>query len=148
MSNVTYPRGFRNNNPLNIRKGSNWKGLALVQSDKSFCVFEEMRFGIRAALYLLLKYYKKYNLHTLYDIISRWAPDFENDVWNYCKIVADVMKIPHKYILTLDLCLLDDYNRLYDLLNAMIYVENGRHLYINKDVFFQIIDVDIPSSLK
>ena len=87
MAQITLPRGFRNNNPLNIRKGSKWKGLSPVQADKSFCVFTEMRYGIRAAIYLLLKYYNKYNLHTLYDIISRWAPQFENDTWNYCKII-------------------------------------------------------------
>ena len=69
MSNNTLPRGFRNNNPLNIRKGSKWKGLSPNQGDKSFCVFISMRYGIRAAIYLLLKYYKKYALHTLYEVI-------------------------------------------------------------------------------
>lgn len=141
-------RGFRNNNPLNIRKGSKWKGLAAVQSDKSFCVFVEMLYGIRAAIYLLLKYYKKYNLHTLYDIISRWAPECENDTWNYCKVVATEMKIPVKYIPTLDLDLSSDYDRLYDLLCAMIYVENGHHLYIDRDAFNKILRSFIPSSLK
>ena len=141
-------RGFRNNNPLNIRKGSQWKGLASVQNDKSFCVFTDMRYGIRAALYLLLKYYTKYNLHTLYDIIRRWAPDSENDVWNYCKVVAMQMKIPVKFIPTFDLDLLDDYERLYQLLCAMIYVENGRHLYVDKVTFYDIIYSEIPSSFK
>ena len=120
MSQSNLPRGFRNNNPLNIRKGSNWKGLAPFQSDKSFCVFSEMRFGIRAALYLLLKFYTKYHLHTLYDIISRWAPSSENDTWSYCKLVAIDMHIPVKFIATLDLDLSHDYTRLYDLLSAMI----------------------------
>lgn len=142
------PRGFRNNNPLNIRKGSNWKGLSPVQSDKSFCVFTSMCYGIRAGIYCLLVHYKKYNLHTLYDIISRWAPPCENDTWNYCKLVALQMHIPVKYIATLDLELSTDYNRLYDLILAMIYVENGRHLYISRDTFYDILTNEIPSFLK
>lgn len=144
----TLSRGFRNNNPLNIRKGSKWKGLAPVQSDNSFCVFTEMRFGIRAGLYLLLKYYIKYNLHTLYDIISRWAPSSENDTWNYCKLVAIQMRIPVKFIATLDLDLSHDYTSLYNLLESMIYVENGRHLYVPIDEFYYILSHEIPSSFK
>ena len=142
------PRGFRNNNPLNIRKGSNWKGLSPVQSDKSFCVFSDMRYGIRAALYLLLKYYTKYHLHTLYDIISRWAPDSENDTWNYCKLVAKQLDIPVKFIATLDLRLSYDYERLYNFLCAMIYVENGRHLYVPYDLFIDIVTNDILNTFK
>lgn len=145
MDNLNLSRGFRNNNPLNIRKGSNWKGLAPVQSDKSFCVFTEMHYGIRAALYLLLKYYSKYQLHTLYDIISRWAPDSENDTWNYCKLVAAHMHIPVKFIPTLDLDLTNDYERLYLLLDAMIYVENGKHFYLRTEDFYHIIRYEIPS---
>lgn len=146
MANVNQPRGFRNNNPLNIRKGSNWKGLSLVQSDKSFCRFTSMRYGIRAAMYLLMKYYKKYKLHTLYDIINRWAPSCENDTWNYCKLVAIQMNLPIKYIPTLDLDLPHDDERFYNLLCAMIYVENGKHLFVTKDLFYDILLNDIPST--
>ena len=143
-----FSRGFRNNNPLNIRKGSCWKGLAPVQSDTQFCQFSEMHYGIRAALYLLLKYYTKYHLHTLFDIISRWAPSSENDTWNYCKLVAIRMDIPVKFIPTLDLDLNHDYERLYKLLQAMIYVENGRHLCVPTDEFYYILSHEIPSSFK
>ena len=148
MENSIQPRGFRNNNPLNIRKGSQWKGLSPIQGDKSFCVFTSMRYGIRAGIYLLLKYYTKYDLHTLYDIISRWAPQTENDTWNYCKVVALELGISVKFIPTFDLDLTSDWNRLYDLVCAMIYVENGRHMYINRDEFFDIIKSEIPKSLK
>ena len=148
MTQVIQPRGFRNNNPLNIRKGSQWKGLSPVQSDKSFCVFTSMRYGIRAGIYLLLKYYTKYDLHTLYDIISRWAPQNENDTWRYCEIVAEKLNIPVKFISTLDLELNHDYSRLYNLLCAMIYVENGQYLYVPQSMFYGIISRDIPSSFK
>lgn len=148
MVNNVEPRGFRNNNPLNIRKGSNWKGLSPVQSDKSFCVFKSMHYGVRAAICLLLKYYKKYELHTLYDIISRWAPQCENDTWNYCKLVAHQLHIPLEFISTLDLELSTDTERLYSLLCAMIFVENGKVLYINKNEFFDILKNEIPHSLQ
>ena len=37
------PRGIRNCNPLNIRKGKDqWKGLLKVQNDKSFYQFKAM----------------------------------------------------------------------------------------------------------
>lgn len=148
MANNTLPRGFRNNNPLNIRKGSKWKGLSSVQADNSFCSFSSMRYGIRAGIYLLLKYYKVYELHTIYDIISRWAPQCENDTLNYCKLVAHQIGIPEKYIPTLDLDLTQDNIMLHELLCAMIFVENGRHLYVSSDLFMDILMHDIPKSLK
>lgn len=145
MDNSSSPRGFRNNNPLNIRKGSTWKGLSPVQSDKSFCQFISMHYGIRAALYLLLKYYKKYRLRTLYSIIHRWAPENENNTWNYCLLVAKELDIPSKFISSFDLNLACDPGMLYLLLCAMVFVENGRHLYISKDEFYQIINHEIPA---
>lgn len=147
MAKVILPRGFRNNNPLNIRKGSHWKGLSPVQGDKSFCQFISMRYGIRAAIYLLLKYYNQYQLTTIYDIISRWAPQNENDTLSYCRLVAKELCISEKYIGSVDLEL-NIWPNLYALLNAMIYVENGSHLYIKLDEFYDILRKDIPSSLK
>lgn len=138
------PRGFRNNNPLNIRIGSDWKGLSPVQSDKSFCVFTSMHYGIRAAIYLLLKYYKFYHLHTLYEIISRWAPATENNTYNYCSIVSHELGLSFNF----DLDLIHDYDRLYRLLCAMIFVENGKHLNVNTIEFFDILENEIPSFLK
>ena len=59
------PRGIRNNNPLNIRRTAKdqWKGLRAQQTDASFCQFERLEFGWRAAFYLLTRtYYYKYRL--------------------------------------------------------------------------------------
>ena len=45
------PRGIRNNNPLNIRRGaSQWQGLKRRQTDKDFCQFVTVAYGYRAAL--------------------------------------------------------------------------------------------------
>ena len=71
------PRGLRNNNPLNIRRTGKdqWKGLSKTQNDRSFCQFESMEWGWRAAFYLLTRtYYHTHRLYTIRGIISRWAP--------------------------------------------------------------------------
>ena len=67
-------RGIRNCNPANIRKGSNWKGLRAKQTDKAFCQFTEMKWGVRALLCLLRTYVQKYGLKSVAQIIRRWAP--------------------------------------------------------------------------
>ena len=47
----TKVRGYRNNNPLNIRiSGNNWIGEIKPSGDKSFCQFETMAYGFRAAM--------------------------------------------------------------------------------------------------
>ena len=86
------PRGIRNNNPLNIRRmyKDQWKGLRAQQQDASFCQFETMEWGWRAAFYLLTKtYYFSYQLDTIRGIISRWAPPQDhNNTEAYIKNVS------------------------------------------------------------
>jgi hypothetical protein len=84
-------RGFRNNNPGNIRHGSKWKGLKEVQDDKSFCSFVSVEFGIRAIFKLLDTYSTKYDLNTIENIISRYAPPSENATSNYINTVYRYM---------------------------------------------------------
>ena len=69
------PRGIRNNNPLTIRRTAKdqWKGLRAQQTDASFCQFESLEYGWRAAFYLLTRtYYHKYRLYTIRMIINKW----------------------------------------------------------------------------
>lgn len=68
-------RGIRNNNPANIKRGSNWKGLSPVQSDKDFCVFDSPAYGVRALICVLRTYVYKYKLNTISSIIFRFCPD-------------------------------------------------------------------------
>ena len=84
------PRGIRNNNPLNIRTSKDkWKGLSLTQNDPSFCQFETLEYGWRAAFYLLTRtYYHKYRLYTIRSIISKWAPPCENNSKAYVENVS------------------------------------------------------------
>ena len=87
---MAIPRGIRNNNPLNIRKSKDkWKGLSLTQNDPSFCQFESLEYGWRAAFYLLTRtYYYKYRLYTIRTIISKWAPPCENNSKAYVENVS------------------------------------------------------------
>ena len=87
---MSLPRGIRNNNPLNIRKSKDkWKGLSLTQNDPSFCQFETLEYGWRAAFYLLTRtYYHKYRLYTIRTIISKWAPPCENNSKAYVENVS------------------------------------------------------------
>ena len=83
-------RGIRNNNPLNIRRSKDqWKGMSKTQDDRSFCQFESLEYGWRAAFYLLTRtYYHKYRLYTIRGIISKWAPSCENDTLAYVQNVS------------------------------------------------------------
>ena len=82
-------RSIRNNNPLNIRLGkSHWQGLRKMQEDGAFCQFESMAYGWRAAFILLTRtYYNNYGADTIGKIISRWAPQIENDTRGYIPIL-------------------------------------------------------------
>ena len=89
---MTLPRGIRNHNPLNIRRGDQWQGLAATQSDPAFCQFKSLEWGWRAAFCLLTKtYYAKYHLDTIRTIVSRWAPEADhNDTKAY---IANVSRL-------------------------------------------------------
>lgn len=92
----TLPRGFRNNNPLNIVRGDAWVGLADKQNDPKFCVFTDMKFGFRAALIILRRYINGYHLNTISAIVNRWAPDGQDAVANYIAVVSKHMGVhPH-----------------------------------------------------
>lgn len=81
---------MRNNNPLNIRKSKiHWLGLKKHQDDPSFCQFENVIYGYRAAFRLMRTYYHQYSLHTINDIINRFAPCTENDTSSYIDFVCD-----------------------------------------------------------
>ena len=68
-------RSIRNNNPLNIRLGKRFDSLA---------------YGWRAAFILLTRtYYNNYGADTIGKIISRWAPQIENDTRGYIRFVSE-----------------------------------------------------------
>ena len=119
------PRGIRNRNPGNIRRGRDrWKGLASVQTDPDFFVFETPLWGVRAMAVVLRNYQRKHGLNTIARIIRRWAPAGENDATAYVSAVAKRLGIEPGA--RLDLGRVDT---LRDLIAAIIRHENGFQPY-------------------
>lgn len=119
-------RGIRNNNPLNIRKGTKWKGLRAEQTDKDFCQFESMTYGMRAGLKLLINYVSGNNsahipFNTIRKVISRWAPPSENATEKYIDFVSRETGISDGAVLRAD-----DASLLIPVAIAMAFVECGQ----------------------
>jgi hypothetical protein len=80
----------RNNNPLNIRfsEANNWDGQ--TGKNGGFSVFESPAFGFRAAYKLVKRYIDVYELTSINDIVSRWAPpEDDNHTEAYIEYLAD-----------------------------------------------------------
>lgn len=125
---MALPRGIRNNNPLNIRKGNNWKGERQPQTDPAFEEFKSMEYGIRAGFKILRNYMTGYHgmvakRNTVQSIIERWAPPIENATNNYATFVADKMGISRYQKFDFS-----DRKKMVDLVDAMIQVECGQKI--------------------
>lgn len=120
---VQLPRGFRNNNPLNIRIGNVWLGEVDTPTDPNFEQFVSMKYGLRAAFVLLRRYIRHYKRTTIADIISAWAPSSENNTTKYIEVVSGLMNIPSDQPLKYE-----DIDIMVKLVQAMCIVENGRPL--------------------
>lgn len=82
-------RGFRNNNPGNIRHSpTTWMGQT-KGNDKAFKRFESMAWGVRAMFHLLNNYRLFYGTDTIEKMIARYAPTNENDTEAYIRAVAE-----------------------------------------------------------
>ena len=115
----TTPRGIRNNNPLNIRIGNTWLGEVSENTDKQFEQFVHIKYGLRAGFVLLRRYIKHYKLDTVNEIISRWAPNNENNTTLYinrvCVLTGFEKNTPLKF----------EQETMMKLVAAMCKVENG-----------------------
>ena len=125
------PRGIRNNNPLNIRHGSKWQGLRPEQTDKCFCQFVSMEYGLRAAFRLLRNYISGWGgtrkpCRNIHDIVSRWAPESENNTRAYIDIVCK-----HTQVDAFQTISFSDRKTMIAIVDAMAQVECGRQLDIN-----------------
>lgn len=119
------PRGIRNNNPLNIRKGSSWKGERQPQSDPAFEEFVSMQWGIRAAFKLMRNHINGFGgtrpkMNTLKKLIAVWAPPSENATTRYVDFVS-----AHVGLLPSDIIDPDDKKLMCKIARAMSFVETG-----------------------
>lgn len=120
VSKLKIPRGIRNNNPGNIRKGaSQWVGK-VNGFDQSFETFDTAENGIRA-LAVLLKKYMQTGTKTVRTIIKKYAPSNENDTEAYVIQVSRAIGLPPDRPL--------DESHIKGLVLAIIRHENGKQPY-------------------
>lgn len=120
------PRGIRNNNPLNIRKGCNWYGERHPQVDRDFEEFQSMELGIRAAFILLRNYItgfhgKSFKYNTIRKVIRRWAPPTENATQNYIDFVCKQVGKDQNEVIYFS-----DRTTMITMARAMAFVECGQ----------------------
>lgn len=127
------PRGIRNNNPLNIRNGSQWQGMSKEQNDPSFVQFISMQYGIRAAFKLMRNHISGFggtrtHRNTISKLISVWAPPTENATTKYIDFVCQAVGLQASDIL-------DENNaaQMIRIARAMAFVECGQ--WIDEDIF-------------
>ena len=126
MEEKKLPRGIRNNNPLNIRKGNNWKGEVNLCTDGAFEQFVSMQMGVRAGFKILKNYMTGYGgrvrpLTNIHDIIRRWAPPSENNCKAYVDSVCRFSGL-HEY----ERLQFSDRSKMLALVDGMIRVECGQ----------------------
>lgn len=127
------PRGIRNNNPLNIRKGSSWQGERPNQTDKAFEEFVSMEYGIRAGLKLIRNHITGFNgsrrpCNTLRKLITVWAPPTENNTEKYIETVCSATGLLSSQVIRAN-----DKKNLLAICRAMAYMECG--VWLDKELF-------------
>lgn len=114
------PRGVRNRNPGNIRKGNDWQGLVLNGDDSAFDQFISPEMGFRALGRTLLAYQRKHGLKTVRAMITRWAPPNENQTDLYVRFVATSLGVAPDQEIELTR------HNLFLMAKAIARKENGR----------------------
>lgn len=140
-TDMSLPRGYRNNNPLNMRiTNSAWLGKVSNNTDGTFEQFTNMGYGFRAALYQIRKYINS-GKNTISQIVTTWAPpknnkgEFENYTDSYINNVTNRTGISRDKVISAD-----DEQSLKAIVKAMAYSENGK--------YYDGIDDDINAGWK
>ncbi len=111
------PLGLRNNNPGNLRPGISWKGI--TGTNKGFCVFKNIAWGIRAMATDMRTDIKKKGHNTIITLVSEYAPPTENDTTAYINAVVKFSGIAEKQKIVADR------ETLKKLVRAFMNVELG-----------------------
>lgn len=115
------PRGLRNNNPGNIRRNSDvFQGEVNPSRDQQFKQFKTMAHGYRAVFKILSNYYRVYKLNTIRKMITRWAPENENNTAVYVSLVSSYSGIGPDDLISFDR------EQMIRIVAGMSKVENGR----------------------
>lgn len=113
------PRGIRNNNPGNIRKGTTWRGS--IGDDGAFVRFENYVYGVRAIARILQTYKTRHGIKSLATLAARWAPASDgNQPDKYADYLATVTGI--NKTAQIDLA---DYNTAFLITRGITAMENG-----------------------
>lgn len=116
----TVDRGFRNNNPGNIKPGSIvFDGMTGVDAN-GFAIFSSMEYGIRAIAVIIKNYQNRDGLNTVREMIDRWSTTDQSAYVS--NVSADVGVGPDDYI---DV---NDPTTLSAIINGIITQENGQLL--------------------
>lgn len=124
------PRGWRNNNVGNIRWGARWQGLLpeSKRTDKEFCQFVNMQYGLRALVLLLNTYSRRKWLLTPSLFVSHYCPDTAYLQSNYVKQVQGAWSNTNEVNPT-------------ELIGSIVRVELGRKYY-NMFMLYHKEDLD------
>lgn len=141
-TNELLPRGYRNNNPVNIRISANkWNGKIAPNTDGEFEQFIDMVHGYRAALVLLRgKGYINGGLNTIRKMITKFAPANENYTTGYIADVSEMTGIDPDAVISRN-----DKDALTRIVYAMSIVENGYKDKAGNDIeqTYGLPDMDI-----
>lgn len=126
------PRGYRNNNPGNIKYSykNDWLGKVpyIYNTDKEFEQFSELRYGVRAMIILIKK--KIASKGNLSAVINDYAREPQDKVSKYIDFVTKQTGWEANKLLT------TDRKTLFLLVSAMIGFENGgKDWVLSKDDF-------------
>lgn len=99
------------------------------KEESSFCVFKSADYGFRALALVLLTYFRKYKLKSVYSIISRFAPANENDTQAYVSDVSDRLGVLSSAPINVE-----DLGTLTELCKAIAIHETGAWLFDNTDL--------------
>ena len=81
-------RGLKNNNPGNIRQSAVKYRGEVPSTDPAFKQFAAVAWGYRAVFMLLYTYQVRHGLHTIREMIVRYAPPNENRTDIYVDFVS------------------------------------------------------------
>jgi len=125
LSKELLPKGFRNNNPGNIRHNAanDWLGQTGFD-DTGYAIFSHVNYGIRAMGKVLTTYHFSYGINTALGVAYRWAPPSDNNPTNnYTDFIVDKLELDftsERFSII---------ERLPELVAAIIEFENGSNPY-------------------